>query len=314
MKKKLLLLSLTLICVSIFANGNQEKNGVVKRKKIEVAVNSTDIGQVETYRIIFENIVNRYNSENGTDYLLNFQSGQSKDIVNTRMISNDKPDIFMLDSPADASQYAKDNLLLDLTQYAEKDGWEDRMFNWAYDLSKVDGKNVTLPYGYEGIVLWYNKEIMAELGLNPEDIDTLEEYENALKLAQEAGYIPVMLGSQDWPWAQEWYLSVMYSYTDRNSVKSNIEGNGSWNSEEFKKTVDIYKSWHDKKYLADGKSFVLTSDDAINAFSNGKALFKLEGTWAPYWITPMDQVEQDKIGVMLHPSINNTENHTCHWQ
>jgi maltose-binding protein MalE len=39
----------------------------------------------------------------------------------------------------------------------------------------------------------------------------------------------------------------------------------------------------------------------------GKALFKLEGTWAPYWIVPLDAADRDRIGVMLHPAINSVE-------
>ena len=150
---------------------------------------------------------------------------------------------------------------------------------------------------------------MKQLGLEAESIIDLNSFENAMIRAKNAGYVPVMLGSQDWPWAQEWYLSILYSYTGRALVKNTVEGknpNG-WNDEAFKKTVELYKSWHQKGYLADGKSFVLTSDDAINAFTTDKALFKLEGSWAPYWIAPLDAKDQDKIGVMLHPAINDVE-------
>ena len=90
-------------------------------------------------------------------------------------------------------------------------------------------------------------------------------------------------------------------------LKETIEGRDSWNNAAFKSTVELYKSWHDKGFLADGKSFILTTDDAINAFSNGKALFKLEGTWAPYWILPLDEEVQNDIGVMLHPAVNDRE-------
>jgi len=198
---------------------------------------------------------------------------------------------------------------MDLSGVAAKDNWKNTLFGWAYSLSQVNGKVMTLPYGYEGMVIWYNKEIMRQLGLDPAKIVDLASFEGALKKASDAGIIPIMLGSQNWPWAQEWYLSILYSYTGRKLVKDTIEGKSgaAWNSEPFRKTVALYKSWHDKGYLADKRSFVLTSDDAINAFVNGKALFKLEGTWAPYWIVPLDASERDKIGVMLHPAIGGAE-------
>lgn len=305
MKKVLILLSLSLMFTPIFALGSQEADDAPK--VFEIAIQSTKEDQIAAQETTFNAIVDRYNAENGTDFKLLILNNQGRELINTRMSSNDKPDIFQLDSPADATQYANDGLLLNMTAAAKQYGWEDTLFSWAFDLAKVNGEVYALPFGYEGMVLWYNKEVMAELGLNPADINTLSEYENALQRAQDKGYIPVMLGTQDWPWAQEWYLSIMFSYTSRQAVKSAIEGETKWNSDAFKKTIEIYKSWHDKKYLADGKSYILTSDDAINAFSSGKALFKLEGTWAPYWIVPLEQADQEKIGVMLHPALNDLE-------
>ena len=288
----------------LFASGGRDR---ADAPVIEVTHGASDEMRVGIYQAVFQQLVDEYNTQNGTDYVLNFVAGQGKDITNTRMSSNDKPDIFSLDSPADVNQYAKDGLLLDLTPYAAAARWEDTLFGWAYDFAKVNQRVVTLPYGYEGMVLWYNKAIMNELGLNPADIGTLDAFEAAMKTAADAGYIPVMLGTQDQPWSQEWYLSILYSYTGRDLLKATIEGRESWNDAAFRRTVELYRSWHDKGFLADGKSYVLTIDDAINAFSNDKALFKVEGTWAPYWILPLDAQAQDKIGVMLHPAINASE-------
>lgn len=320
MKKKLLCFGLAaaMLCTTIGFTGcgkdgtTSEDGGSAesgKQQEFEIAHVATEAGQIATLEKLFSGFIDEYNTENSTNYKLKFTSSQSKDITNTRMSSNDKPDIMLLDSPADVAQYVKDDLLLDLTSYAEKSAWSDKLFDWAYNLSKVNDKVYTLPYGYEGIVLWYNKEIMEKLGLNATDIDTSEEFENALTLAKDGGYTPIMLGAQDWPWAQEWYLSIMLSYTGRELVKDVLLGqNGaSWTDPKFEETVNKYKEWNDKGYLANGKSYVLTSDDAVNAFTNDKALFKLEGTWASFWITPLDQEVKDKIGVMLHPGINNVE-------
>ena len=304
--KRLFVFILLLIAAAgtLTANGGRDGGDA---PVIEIAHDSSDDARVTVYQEVFQQLVDEYNQKNGTQYILNYVPGQEKDIINTRMSSNDKPDVFSLDSPADVNQYAQEGLLFDLTSYADAERWEDNIFDWAYDLSKVNDKVVTLPYGYEGMVLWYNKAIMNELGLNPANINTLGEFEAAMEKAADSGYIPVMLGTQDQPWSQEWYLSILYSYTGRDLLKETIEGRHSWNNAAFKSTVELYKSWHDKGFLADGKSYVLTIDDAINAFSNGKALFKVEGTWAPYWILPLDEEYQNKIGVMLHPAVNETE-------
>ena len=308
MKKVLFVLLMCVFVASIgFANGSKESPSASAPVELEVSTNSTEENQVAFAESMYKELINEYNQANGTNYVLKFSPGQGMDITNTRMSSNDKPDIFQIDSPADVQRYAKDNLLLDLTPAAEKYGWKNTMFDWAYNLSKVNGRVMTLPMGYEGIVLWYDKTVAKEVGVDPEAITNKDQFEDALKKAQGKGYIPIMLGSQDWPWAQEWYLSIMYSYTGRDLLKSTLEGKSSWTDPRFKETVDLYKSWNEKGYLANGKSYILTSDDAINAFTTHKCLFKLEGTWATYWINPLTPEEQDNIGVMLHPAINNNE-------
>jgi raffinose/stachyose/melibiose transport system substrate-binding protein len=300
------LLAALTAAASAFAGGKGETQAV---QTFEVSLSVTEQKQVDTYQAIFQGLVDEFNKAKGTKYQLKVSSGQGMDIINTRMSSRDRPDLFTINSPADVNQFAKDGLLMDLSDASAAYGWKNGIFDWAYSLAQVDGKVVSLPYGYEGMVLWYNKALMAKLGLNPGDIKNLASFEAALKKASDAGIIPIMLGTQDWPWAQEWYLSILYSYTGRGLVKDVIEGKpgAAWNSDPFRKTVALYKSWHDKGYLADKRSYVLTADDAINAFVNGKALFKLEGTWAPYWIVPLDAAAQDNIGVMLHPAVNDAE-------
>ncbi len=306
---KKLLFSVLTLCVSLglaFAGGEADKSAA---RTFEIAISGTEEKQVAVYQTIFQGFVDEFNAANKTNYQLKLVSGQGMDIINTRMSSKDRPDLFTIDSPADVNQFQKDGLLMDLSDVAAKYDWKKSIFDWAYSLAQVDGRVVSLPYGYEGMVIWYNKDLMKQLGLNAADITDLAGFEGALKKAADAGIIPIMLGSQNWPWAQEWYLSILYSYTGRSLVKNTIEGKAgsAWNSEPFKKTVALYKSWHDRGYLADKRSYVLTSDDAINAFVAGKALFKLEGTWAPYWIVPLDAADRDRIGVMLHPAINSVE-------
>lgn len=308
MKKILLLLTLSLASFTfIFASGNQESD--TENPVIEIASNYTQADQIELTESIYQELVDEYNVKNNTNYQLKYVYGQGMDIINTRMSSSDKPDIFSVDSPTDATRFAKDELLLDLSKYSEKYKWDAKMFNWAYNLAQVDNKVMSVPFGYEGLVIWYDKAIMKELNINPNEIDTLKEFEDSLQKAQQSNYIPIMLGSQDWPWAQEWYLSILYSYTSKELLKETLSGTSplGWEDPRFKETVELYKKWNDKEFLANGKSFILTSDDAINAFTTNKCLYKLEGTWAPYWILPLSEEEQNNIGVMLHPAINDTE-------
>lgn len=306
--KKILCVLLVFACITgiLFAAGASEAKSA---QVVEISTNVTEDASIEAATAMYEQLISEYNAQNGTNYQLRLLTGQKMDIINTRMSSDDKPDLFIIDSPADVFNYAKDGLLYDLTEYSEKYGWEDKMFDWAYALSISNGQVVTVPFGYEGLVMWYNKAIMKELGLEADKITDLASFEAALQKAQDAGYVPIIFGSQDDPEAQEWYLSIMYSYAGRDLLKETLEGTSEtgWLDPRFQNAVELYKSWNDKGYLADGKSYILTSDDTINTFTAGKALFKMEGTWAPWWILSLSEEEQENIGVMLHPAINDTE-------
>ena len=59
------------------------------------------------------------------------------------------PDLFHLNGPTDAVEYAKADRIIDLSSYADKYNWKEMFYDWAYGTSFYDGKLYSLPNSFE---------------------------------------------------------------------------------------------------------------------------------------------------------------------
>src|SRR5262245_29029149 len=77
------------------------------------------------------------------------------------------PDINQTPGPASAFEHVGGVHILHLDQSSAKYGWKDKIFPWAIDVGKLEGKLYSLPLTYETMVLWYNKKTFADNGWQP---------------------------------------------------------------------------------------------------------------------------------------------------
>ncbi|MFC4597650.1 ABC transporter substrate-binding protein [Cohnella hongkongensis] len=188
------------------------------------------------------------------------------------------PDIVTTDGPTLLAEFAKANYLLPLDDYADKYGWKDRFFDWAYETGFVNGKLYGLPSEYETMLVWYNKDMFRENGWS---VPT--SYEELFSLGQsmmDKGIIPFGYGSGDVKAANAWWYSIAFGNTlGSEEMKRMLKGDIPWNNELMKeaaqKLVDLYQNG----YISDKKAPILTMDDGWNLFASGKAAMDNEGTW-----------------------------------
>ena len=119
------------------------------------------------------------------------------------------PDILDLDGPTDVAEYAKADRVLKLDDYAEKYGWEDMFYDWAYDSCIYNGALYSLPTSFEGMVMYYNMDVMTENGW--EVPATKEELVELMPKMQEAGVIPIAFGNSNYQGAVDWLYSTFTS-------------------------------------------------------------------------------------------------------
>lgn len=209
--------------------------------------------------------------------------------IELKMSGDDAPDI------AQAGQgytmmgpLVEAGLLRPLDDYAELYGWADRFGPGLLDQARFEpdgskfgtGDLYGLAKGGNMVGVFFNREIMAELGLTPPFADWAS-FSAALDAAQAAGYIPMALGNSE-QWPANHTLSILISQTcDNATMLGWIYGNegSDFTSDCFLQAAETMETWADSG-LIDPAANSLTFDDGINRFAEGNSAFFVTGNWA----------------------------------
>lgn len=188
------------------------------------------------------------------------------------------PDILDLDGPTDVVEFAKSGKAVDMTPYAEKYGWKDMLYSWAYDVSCYQGKLYSLPGGLEGMGMYYNMDVMNEHGWTiPQN---LEELETLMAEIKDAGLIPISFGNSNYQGqVDHLYSTILSTYSGPETVKKAINGEIKFDDPEMVKSIDLLKKWWDAGYIMDQSSQAVTTDDQVAFFADGRAVMSISGTW-----------------------------------
>lgn len=217
------------------------------------------------------------------------------------------PDIMDLDGPTDVAEFAKADKVLDLGPYAEKYGWNDMFYDWAYNSSYYNGTLYSLPTAFEGMVMYYNLDVMEEHGW--EIPETKEELIALMKEVQEAGLIPITFGNAEYQGAVDWlYSTFMSCYGGPDAVKDVMEGRAKMTDEPIKSSINEMVDWWHEGYLGEKASQSVSTLDMLAFLAEGRTPMAIEGTWAASamlatypecnWISKM-MPKDEEIGEIL---------------
>lgn len=230
--------------------------------------------------------------------------------IKLKMSGDDAPDI------AQAGQgytmmgpLVEAGLLRPIDDYAELYGWADRFGPGLLDQARFEpdgskfgtGDLYGLAKGGNMVGIFFNREIMAELGLTPPFADWAS-FSAALDAAKAAGYIPMALGNLD-AWPGNHTLSILISQTcDNQTMLGWIYGNegSDFSSDCFLQAAQTMEAWADAG-LIDPAANSLSFDDGISRFAEGNSAFFVTGNWAlPTMIDKMGE----NVGFSGFPSVN----------
>jgi multiple sugar transport system substrate-binding protein len=117
---------------------------------------------------VFEELKAKFAAEN-PGYEVEFQSdpwGTWETKYKVMFASGNAPDVFIVNNP-DFPTFANSGYLLDLGTKMDANAFAD-YFPGILSMYKWNGKNMALPYTTDARVLWYNKDIFKQAGLDPE--------------------------------------------------------------------------------------------------------------------------------------------------
>jgi len=200
--------------------------------------------------------------------------------VQTALQARSGPDIVRGPAATQTVAWSKAHVLADLTSYAKKWQWNDKVAEWALKAFTVDGKLYALPMRMDTMMIYYNKTLFAAKGWKqPTNRSELEGL--ATELAGQ-GITPFGASNVDWAAAGEWLMTAFWNhYSGPEALYQALTGTIEFTDPVFVDAVALVKSYFDKGWFAGGadKYFSVPSAEVGASLGKGTTAMLPQGEW-----------------------------------
>lgn len=143
------------------------------------------------------------------------------------------------------------------------------------------------------VVLWYNKDLFAEAGVDPASLSTWDGFIEAVKTFKEKDITPLALGGKDkWP-AHFWWSKMIVRLAGQDAFNAAAAGEASFTDEPFVKAAQYLYDLGQLEPFQEGFE-AAAYGDASGYFGDGKAAMHLMGDWD---YSVMKDNSADKAGI-----------------
>lgn len=142
-----------------------------------------------------------------------------------------------------------------------------------------DGHLYGLPQQVSEVVLWYNKALFEQAGVDPASLETWDGFLAAVQTFKDAGITPLAVGAKDkWP-AHFWWSKLVVRLAGQEAFnQARVGENGGFSAEPFIRAGEIFLELAALEPFQEG--FLAASyGDASGYFGDGKAAMHLMGDW-----------------------------------
>lgn len=212
--------------------------------------------------------------------------------------SGEEPDIFNIGGPSDIAEY-RDNLA-DVSDTKAAEEALDGVLTTVQEGDEIVG----LPFNQEGYGLIYNKRILDEAGINPDEIVTFDDLEKAVESLdsqkEDLGIEAVFALPGKEAWVLGDHIANMFIAPEFNNdineayVADTIPFE---KSDEFKRYIDLQNQYSVQPVLS-----LDYSQQVEQLFSLEDVVFIQQGNWVYNSIYDMDpDLAENNIGIMPVP-------------
>lgn len=276
----------------------QEASKEAEKITLRVLFNFSNPQQAKGYADRLEMFTQKYPNVTIDDWSVGDEN-VFDDKFKTAVAQGDPPEIFVNYGGASKVEYAKNNVMADLTDILSSDkDWYDRISKdlyqqWQFtDCPGVYG----IPYARYGVELFYNKDLFSQIGKEPPE--TLEALEEVAGLFKAKGITPLALGDKDNFKGGQFFSSMVVKAFGGQKMLDLAGGKAKWTDKDMVELMEYLK--HLKDIGLFGENIVtLDYSGEVAAFENQTAAMHTDGTW--YLGTANSSSIADKIGCMPFP-------------
>lgn len=198
-----------------------------------------------------------------------------------------------------ADFYVRNGLTYDLSDFAAANNWSHQFDAAALELATLSGQLAGYPIAMNGLAVYYNRQIFADLGL--EVPTTMAEFHAVVSAIHEAGIIPISTaGTHGWHAMR--FLEQLLSYYAGSEQHYQLNTLAiDWEDNEA--VISAFRTFGEyaaNGYMPEGFVSMEPGDLTILLFS-GQAAMQIEGQWFDGVILSNDQ-NMDDWGVFPFPS------------
>jgi raffinose/stachyose/melibiose transport system substrate-binding protein len=227
--------------------------------------------------------------------------------LTTLLQSADAPDIFHSWGGGVFYEQAKAGVLRDVTDVLTQAAKDEIGSGGVAAFTAPDGKIYGLARDVSEVVLWYNKALFEQAGVDPASLATWDGFLTAVQKLKDAGITPLALGGKDkWP-AHFWWSKLVVRLAGQDGFNAAAAGEGEgFAGPEFVKAGELFLQLAALEPFQEG-FLAATYGDASGYFGDGKAAMHLMGDW-DYQVAKDNSaskagIPDDKLGILPFPTI-----------
>jgi ABC-type glycerol-3-phosphate transport system substrate-binding protein len=159
---------------------------------------------------------------------------------------------------------------------------------------------------FNGNVMYYNKDILRQAGLDPENPpQTWADFAKACEAVKKIGKVPIAQSGGFVPLFWNWTEVQKNFFTSDAEILDLGRGKIPWTDPRMQKGLKLLTQMADNGWFQDGWSTFQGIPDSLDLFSSGGAAFigsiiSDVANWKQYEAA----LGQDKVGVMLWPAVD----------
>nr|WP_246369841.1 extracellular solute-binding protein [Saccharibacillus deserti] len=257
---------------------------------------------------MMKKIVEQYQSENPnvTIELDSLNTDQQKLKLKTQAASKEVPDITVVNPAAQMQPFVDADLFAPLNDMVEENGLKDTFQSGILDYYTFDNNLYALPDGNNIGVVYYNKKLMAEGGV--EVPKTFEEMIEAIKTLKSKGIQPMVIGEKD-SWTGSFLFMNILLRTNGGPgfLQDVLDGKKTFEDPAYVEAISAFQQLVDAGAFQDGAtSFDYNAGE--NLFKTGTAAMYYMGSWATGGIETAEVSKDGNVGVFQFPTVGGKGN------